>query len=247
MGDWISLLGRADEVEQLKREFAAESSQRSFVVIAGGGETGYHLAKALDAQRHKVLLLEDDADRCDYLASHLSRATVVCADATRKVTLEEERVGGCDYFVACTGNDENNIMSGVEAKSLGAGHVMSIVGRPDYAEIVGKLGIDVAVSERDAMARQILGLMTEGSVLSRMQMPESDIFVLEMEVGSEAAVANKPLIEVELPEGVLIAAVLQEDYVKVPGASDALMPGNTALVLCPQSQVDKLTEIFNEA
>ncbi len=245
LGDWISLLGRPAEVEELRKEFATQSSQRSFVVIAGGGETGYHLAKALDAQRHKVLLLDSDESRCDYLASHLERSTVVCADATRKVTLEEERVGGCDYFVACTGNDENNIMSGIEAKSLGAGHVMSIVGRPDYAEIVGKLGIDMAVSERDAMARQILGLMTEGSVLSQVQLPSSDIFVLEVEVVEGASVTKSTLSETGFPEGVLIAAVLQEDYVRVPTASDCLLPGNTALVLTPQAGIEGVTRAFD--
>src|SRR5690606_7090973 len=103
----------------------------------------------LDDERHRVLVLEQNPERCDYLASHLTRATVVCADALRKVTLEEERVGGCDYFVACTGLDENNIIAGLEAKELGAKQIMAIVGRPDYAEIVSRLGIDYAVSDRD--------------------------------------------------------------------------------------------------
>lgn len=244
-GDWISLIGRPEEVEALKKEFAKQAQKHQFVVIAGGGETGYHLAKALDAQRQRVLLLESDASRCDYLASHLERATVVCADATRKTTLEEERVGGCDYFVACIGNDENNIMSGIEAKSLGAKQVMAIVGRPDYAEIVGKLGIDMAVSERDAMARQILGLMTEGSVLSQLQLPSSDIFVLELDVAENSVVTQSTLLDVQFPEGVLVAAVLQDDYVRVPTASDCLVTGNTALVLTPQAGIDRVVQAFN--
>lgn len=244
LGDKISLIGQTQDVEELKKKFDSTAPKRQFVTIAGGGETGYHLAKALDAQRQKVLLLESDADRCDHLAAHLERATVVCADATRKTTLEEERVGSCDYFVACTGNDENNIMSGIEAKSLGANHVMSIVGRPDYAEIVGKLGIDRAVSERDAMAKQILGLMTEGAVLSQMQMPHSDILVLELEVEKKSPVTLATLSEVAFPEGVLVAAVLQEDFVRVPTATDTLAAGDTALVLTPKTRADKVVKAF---
>lgn len=245
LGDWVSLMGKPEEVEEVKKKFSKGSPKRQFVVIAGGGETGYHLARALDDERHKVLLLESDAERCDYLASHLSRATVLCADATRKVTLEEERVGGCDYFVACTGHDENNIMAGLEAKDLGAKQIMAIVGRPDYAGIVGRLGIDIAVSERDAMARQILGLLTEGPVLSQLQLPSSDIFVLELEVGKGAAVAQTSLAQLSLPEGVLVAAVLQEDFVRVPSASDCLAVGNTALVLAPQAQIDLVSQKFS--
>lgn len=244
LGDWVSLMGKPGEVEEIKKTFTKGAPKRQFIVIAGGGETGYHLARALDDERHKVLLLEADAERCDYLASHLLRATVVCADATRKMTLEEERVGGCDYFVACTGHDENNIMAGLEAKELGAKQIMAIVGRPDYAGIVSRLGIDIAVSERDAMARQILGLLTEGPVLSQLQLPSSDVFVLELEVSRDSAVTQRSLAELDLPDGVLVAAVLQEDFVRVPSAGESLHPGSTALVLAPKSQIANVASAF---
>ncbi len=245
MGDFVSLLGRPGEVEEIKKTFAKGETRHQFVVIAGGGETGYHLAKALEGERHRVLLLEHDPQRCDYLASHLTRATVVCADALRKVTLEEERIGGCDYFVACTGHDENNIIAGLEAKELGAKQIMAIVGRPDYAEIVGRLGIDNAVSERDAMARQILGLLTEGPVLSQLQLPASDVYVLELEVTQNSLVTQSSLLDAKLPEGVLVAAVLQEDYVRVPSAGDCLQAGNTALVLTPENMIAAVKQAFS--
>ncbi|MFK7736224.1 MAG: Trk system potassium transporter TrkA [Pirellulaceae bacterium] len=247
MGDWVSLLGKPQEVEAVKKTFAQKAPKRQHVVIAGGGETGYHLAATLDGERHNILLLESDEERCDYLASHLNRATVVCSDATRKVTLEEERVGGCDYFVACTGHDENNIMAGLEAKELGAKKIMAIVGRPDYAGIVSRLGIDIAVSERDAMARQILGLLTEGPVLSQMQMPSSDVYILELEVAAHSMVTQSSLAELQLPVGVLVAAVLQEDFVRVPAATDSLHPGSTALVLCPSAQLGTVADAFRSS
>lgn len=245
IGDWVSLMGKPEEVEEIKKTFTKGSPKRQFIVIAGGGETGYHLARALDGERHRVLVLESEEERCDYLASHLQRATVLCADATRKMTLEEERVGACDYFVACTGNDENNIMAGLEAKELGAKQIMAIVGRPDYASIVSRLGIDNAVSERAAMARQVLGLLTEGPVLSKLQLPSSDILVLELEVASNAPVTQSSLAQLELPEGVLITAVLQGDFVRVPLATDNLQSGDTALVLAKTSQLPDVTQAFS--
>ena len=245
IGDWVSLLGKASEVAEAKHLFAQKAPRKQFVVIAGGGETGYHLAKALDDEQHRVLLLESDAERCDYLANHLSRATVTCADATRKMTLEEERVGGCDYFVACTGLDENNIMAGLEAKELGAKQIMAIVGRPDYASIVSRLGIDHAVSERDAMARQILGLLTEGPVLSQLQLPASDVHVMELEVAPRAPITQSSLGEMGLPAGILIAAVLREDFVSVPSAGDTLQDGDAALVLAEKDRMNDVASAFS--
>ncbi|GIW97175.1 MAG: Trk system potassium transport protein TrkA [Pirellulaceae bacterium] len=244
LGDQICLIGKPDVVEEIKPLFTVGQPPSRFVVIAGGGETGFHLARALEAQRHRVLLLEADPDRCDYLANYLSRATVVCADATRKLTLEEERVGHCDYFVACTGLDENNIMACLEAKELGAKKIMAVVGRPDYASIVSRLGIDLAVSERDVMARQVLSMLEKGAVVSRKRLPGSDIFVLEIDVQPGSTATEAKLKEWGLPPGVLVAAVLEGDFVKVPGADDTLSPGTTALVLASSEQVDEVVQVF---
>ncbi len=245
LGDRISLIGKPEVVEEVKPLFAHGQTAARFVAIAGGGETGLHLARALESQRHRVLVLEADPARCDYLANHLARTTVVCADATRKITLEEERVGSCDYFVACTGVDENNIMACLEAKELGAKKIMAVVGRPDYATIVSRLGIDLAVSERDAMARQVLAMLNEGPVISKIRLPESDIFVCEIEVQPGSLVTRQTLSQMQLPEGVLVAAVLQDDYVRVPGANDVLPAGSTALVLSAADQLEEVVQAFH--
>ncbi len=138
--------------------------------------------RSLDGKRFGVLLMDADADRCEYLANTLSHVTVVNVDATRRAVLEEERVGSADMFVACTGDDENNIMACIEATQIGTPHVMCTVDRPDYAQIVSNLGIDMAVSPRDVMAKQILGFLNTGVVVSRMNLAGGNIGVLELEV-----------------------------------------------------------------
>jgi trk system potassium uptake protein len=125
------------------------------------------------------------------LAGNLPHVTVVQADATRRTVLEEERVGSADVFVACTGEDENNIMAGVEAREIGASKIMAIVGRPDYADIVGRLGIDVAVSPRDVMAKQVLSFLQSGPVVARMPLPGGNISVYEIEVEADSPATTR--------------------------------------------------------
>ena len=124
-------------------------------MIAGGGETGLQLARTLERESCKVMVLESDEARCQVLAGILETAAVVHCDATRRENLEEQRVGNADVFVACTGDDENNMMLGVEADDLGAEQIMAVISRPDYGSIIQKLGIDLAVSEQSVMTRQI--------------------------------------------------------------------------------------------
>lgn len=244
VGDNITLIGRREGIDDVRDRFRKKGDPTMGVVIAGGGETGYHLARGLDPRRFRVLLMDADRDRCEYLANTLSHVTVVNVDATRRSVLEEERVGSADIFVASTGDDESNIMACVEAKQIGAKTVMSLVDRPDYAEIVSALGIDVAVSPRDVMARQILGFLNTGVVISRMSLPGGNLSVMELEVVEGASATEHVLAKLSLPRQSLIAAVMRDGYVQVPGADDRLHPLDTVVALVEDAAEEELLARF---
>ncbi len=245
LGDRITLIGRHEDVDRMHGSIQKDRATKRGVVIAGGGETGYHLARTLETEQFAVVIMEESAERSEYLANHLQRATVVRADATRRRVLEEERVGTTDYFVACTGDDESNIMACVEARDIGATHVMAIVGRPDYAGVVSKLGIDLAVSPRKVMAKQVLGYLNTGPVISRTSLSGGNIGVYEIEVLEGALATEHVLANVPLPASCLIAAVMRGDYVRVPGADDRLLPGEVVVALIDDSVVDAAIKQFS--
>jgi trk system potassium uptake protein TrkA len=244
LDDRITLIGRREDIDEVKDLFHRGEVAKKNVVIAGGGETGYHLARTLESERFNIVLMDESLERCEFLSSNLQRVTVVQADATRRSVLEEERVGSADVFVACCGDDENNIMAGVEAREIGAKQIMGIVGRPDYASVVGKLGIDVAVSERDVMARQVLGFLNTGAVISRTMLPGGQIGVYEIEVTAGCSATKHVLANLRLPSQCLIAAVLREEYVRVPGADDHLEAGDTVVAMIEDSAVETALGFF---
>ena len=242
--DRITLIGRRDDIEQVKENFRKKRVDKQTITIAGGGETGYHLARTLEGLRFSVVLMETDEDRCEFLANNLKTATVVKADANRHAVLEEERVGNADVFVACTGDDEDNIVACVDARDIGASRIMAIVSRPDYANVVEKLGIDLAVSPRGVVSKQMLGLLNKGAIISRMSLADSDIDVFELEVYEGAPATEHVLANLRLPTHCLIAAVTREDYVRVPGADDRLRPGDTVVALVQRSSVESMLSLF---
>jgi trk system potassium uptake protein TrkA len=244
VGDRLTIIGTRKEVDVLRNDLCHDVGGKMGVVIAGGGETGYHLAQILDVDKFAVVVLEIDRERCDFLAEKLKRATVVHSDATRRAVLEEERVGSADAFVACTGDDEDNIMCAIEAKDIGAKSAMVLVGRPDYAQVVGKLGIDLVVSPRQVMAKQILGFLNSGPVISRISLGDGTISVLEVEVLPDAPATEHVLANLDLPKQCLIAAVMREDFTSVPGGDDRLREGDTVVVLVDDSEVDAALKAF---
>ena len=245
-GDRVTLIGTREDIDEVREKFQKKLPPKQGVVIAGGGETGYHLARVLEGPRFAVLLIEKDRQRCEFLAAHLKYATVVNADAQHRASLEEERVGSADVFVACTGDDEDSIMACVEARELGAKTIMSIVSRPDYANVVGKLGIDHAVSPRKVIAREILGFLNTGAVISKTPMAtDAGIEVLEIEVEEGAPATRHVLADLQLPPQCLIGAVIRENYVTVPGADDSFSPGDTVVALVESSAVEQTVRMFS--
>jgi trk system potassium uptake protein len=242
--DRLTVIGTRKEVDAVKSTICGDSGGKLSVVIAGGGETGYHLAQILEAQRFHVSLFESDRERCDFLAAQLQETTVVHTDATLRDSLEEERVGSADVFVACMGEDENNIMAAVEARDIGTKTVMALVSRPDYAHVVGKLGIDITVSPREVVAKQILGYLNIGPVISRTPLGAGGICVLEIEVLEGAVVTEHVLAKLSLPSRCLIAAVIRSEFAFVPGADDRLKPGDTVVVMVDEADVEAVIRMF---
>jgi len=246
VGDRVSLIGKAEDIDEVKERFEIEPPPKQGVIIAGGGETGYHLARVLGGRRFAMVVMEADRERCEFLAAHLTQATVVNSDAQRRTALEEERVGSADVFVACTGDDENNIMACVEARELGAKTIIAIVSRPDYANVVGKLGIDHATSPRSVVAKQILGFLNTGAVVSRMPLSTgAGIDILEIEVVEGAPATKHVLANLDLPPQCLIAAVIHESYAQVPGADDRLCAGDTVVALVQDAVVEETLKLFS--
>lgn len=243
-GDRINIFSRPEDMGSVRSFFKKDKAPHRRVVIAGGGETGFHLARTLERERFSVMLMESDPSRAEFLANALKETVVVLCDATRKEILEEERVGGADFFVACIGDDENNIMAGVEAREIGAGKILAVIGRPDYANVVGKLGIDLAVSEREVMAKQILAYLNDGVVVSRTQLPGGTTNVLEIEVTEGCQATQHSLADLKLPERCLVVAVIQHNYVRVPIASDRLQPGDLAVLLIDQDILPAALPLF---
>jgi trk system potassium uptake protein TrkA len=169
---------------------------------------------------------------------------VIRGDAKGREFLEELRIGTADVFVAATGEDEVNMMLGVEANDLGAKQVMAMISKPDYVSVLGRLGIDKAVSQREVMAKQIIGFLNAGVVVSRAKLPGGLINILELEIAEGSAVTESKIMEMGLPDRCLIVAVVQQEMVRVPSANDRLHAGDSVVVIVEDDVVDACVAMF---
>ena len=159
------------------RELRPKEARTRRIMIAGGGNIGYRLAKQLES-KYDIKIIEYKPQRAEWLAENLDNTLVLQGSATDETLLDEEYIDEIDVFCALTNDDENNIMSSLLAKNLGAKRVITIVNRSSYVDLLEGNKIDIVVSPH---------LITIGSILAHIR--RGDIVA----VHPCAAVQPKPL------------------------------------------------------
>jgi trk system potassium uptake protein TrkA len=241
-GDVVTLFGeprKLGEVISLLQPGARDEHERN-VVVFGGGEYGLMLAQMLEGKRFRVRIMEKDRRRCEFLANTLQNTVVIHGDATSQKQLREEQVGEADFFIAATEDDEDNVMTCLQAKHLGTKYTLALIHRVDYADVVSRsseqLGIMGAVSPREAANRDLLRFMTSEKYHVVMALADG-AEVLESVVREGGSLAEKRVAEVQWPEGAGLVALLQGSEAMVPTADDVLRPGDTVYaIVSPQSK-----------
>ena len=135
------------------------------ILIAGGGNIGVSLAKALE-ERYGVKLLERNREHTQVIAESLQSTIVLVGDCTDEDLLREENIDQTDIFCALTNDDESNILSAMLAKRMGCPRVIALINRPAYAELVeGDSSIDIAVSPQQVTLGALLTYVRLGSMV----------------------------------------------------------------------------------
>lgn len=247
-GDKITIIGLPEKMSEAQRLFHAPRERLRQVTIAGGGNSGYFLANTLENKNFEVRLIESDAERCEYLSERLHRTRIMRGDVTRREFMQEERIGNTDVFIAVTGEDEDNLMACLLAKDLGVAQSVAQINRPDYASLVQHMGVNMAISPRHVMANQIMALVIGGRVKQVSMMEEGRVEVIESLARKGTALVGRPLSEVDqdLPDGVLICAIVSHGRVTVPGGDDVIHPGDTVIVAGLSEKMNDIERMFQE-
>lgn len=182
------------------------------VMIAGGGKVGLRLARGLAGQC-EVKVIERDRKRCDYLAGELGTgALVLHGDAADEELLIEENVGEMDLFIALTSDDEDNILSAMLAKRLGARRVISLINRRIYADMMQGSTIDIALSPAHTVIGELLAHVRRGDVAAVHSLRRGAAEAIEGVARGDARTSrlvSRRIEEIALPEGARFGAVVR--------------------------------------
>ena len=182
-----------------------------FIVVAGAGKVGFHLARALISD-HEVLIIEQDPARIDFVAEQLGSEVVMQGDACDAATMERAGLERADLVVAATGDDEDNLTVCQIAKArFSVPRTVARINNPQNESLFRKLGIDNTVSATNLIMGHIEQELPWRGLIPLATLQTCGLEIVEVRVPDDAAIVDRQVKQLLLPQGSLLCLMIDAD------------------------------------
>ncbi|WP_035058819.1 Trk system potassium transporter TrkA [Andreprevotia chitinilytica] len=246
-GDEIFVLAARQHLRAVIATFHAAERKIRRVLIAGGGNVGQRVAAALQDEC-QVKVIESDRERATQLAEALPRVLVLAGDATDETLLDTEQIDRTDLYIALTSDDEDNIMSGLLAKQMGARKVIAIINRSRYVGLLQGGRIDVALSPAEATIGSLLAFVRRGDVAAVHSLRRGASEAMEIVAHgsrSTSRIVGRRIEELRLPEGIRFGAIVRGEQVIIVHHETVIEDGDHVIVFADSKRrVPEVEKLF---
>ena len=217
------------------------------VLLAGGGNIGKRLAKALE-DNYQVKIIEHNPSCAARISEELDKTIVLLGDSADEELLLEENIESTDVFCALTNDDEANILSAMLAKQMGATRVMSLINRPAYVDLMESGAIDIAISPQQATISGLLTHIRRGDVVVAHSLRRGVAEAIEAVAhgdGRTSKVVGRRVEEIKLPSGTTIGAIVRDDEVIIAHHDTAIeSEDHVIMFLADKKQIAEVERLF---
>jgi trk system potassium uptake protein TrkA len=246
-GDEIFFIAAKENIRRVLKEMRRMDKPTKRVMIVGGGNIGKRLSKALEND-YQVKLVEFNKKSCERLASQLSKTLVLHGDCTDEKLLQQEHVEDVDIFCALTNDDENNIMSALLAKQIGARKVIALINRSAYVGLVQGGKIDIALSPAHVTIGSLLAYVRQGDVAAVHSLRRGAAEALELIAHGDresSQVVGRRIDEIPSPRGATIGAIVRNGEVVIAHHDTVIESDDHVIVfVIDKKMIRKVEQLF---
>lgn len=195
------------------------------IVIAGAGDVGFHLAKLLAQEQQDIILIDTNQDVLDYAQAHLDVLTKK-GDSTSIKILNEANVFNADLVLAMTTSENDNIVTAILSKKLGAKQTVARVNNPEYLSheqkaIFRELGIDKLISPREFATQEIDRLLELCETTDNFEFENGAVNLVGITLDDSSPYVGQSILEVNQTSTVSFTpvAILRKDTTILPRAN----------------------------
>ena len=212
-----------------------------YIIVIGGGKVGYHLAKALLAEGHEILVIEKDRSRIDYICNELG-SVCLNGDGCEAAVLTEAGTGRADMLIAVTGDDEDNLVSCQLAKhKFNVPRTIARSSNPKNEVLFRKLGIDVTVSSTNVIMEYIEQEVPTHVLTHLLTIQDRGIELVDVRIPADSRSVGKRIKDIGLPAGSLVTLIIRRDEKpQLASPETVIQIGDQIIALTPNDAEEQL-------
>ena len=245
INDHIYFVVEKSHVRDAMVAFGHDEKEATNVIIVGGGNIGYNLAKNIENDENPInaKIIELDKKRSNWLASNL-KTTVINGDALDNEILEEVNISSVGSVISVTNDDEVNVLSSLLAKRAGANESIALINNSSYISLLNNIGIDITIDPKAITISTILQKIRRGKIRSLYSIGEGYGEVIEAEILESSSFVNKNIKEIEFPKNVRVGAILREGKIIIPNSQTTFMTNDDVVFYSETSSIKKLEKLL---
>jgi len=163
------------------------------IIIAGAGDVGFHLAKLLSFESQNIYIIDNNAERLDYINNHID-VIAIKGDATSTSLLKESNIENIDLLIAVTESQNTNFTIAAIGKKLGAKKTIARIKNPEFlhnSEIdFTQIGIDFMISPEALAADEINSLLHQSVFNDSIEFENGSLLILGGTLSNHSPLIN---------------------------------------------------------
>ena len=243
----------ASQMQDTLSAFGHNEKISNKILIIGGGNIGFNLAKNLEEtfDSARVKIIEKDKERAEFIASELNNTIIINGNGLDEEVLIEANLDEVQTVLALTNDDEDNLMVSVlvekftkDKDDLNDKRTMALINKPNYSLLQSSLKIDDLIDPRMNTVSSILKHVHKGTIENAYSILNGEFEIIEAEIIETSELINKELKKSDLPEEIRIGAVLRGDEVIIPRSNFVFKKEDVVVLLAKKESLDVVENMF---
>ena len=247
LNDKAYVVINSSQLNRTLTAFGHEEKIAKKILIIGGGNIGFNLAKSLEQtlEGGRIKIIEKDKARAEFLANELNSTIVIHGDGLDDDVLKEANIEETETVLALTNDDEDNIMASVLSEKINPNkRTIALVNKQNYSLLQTSLKIDDLVDPRMTTVSTILKHVHKGTIETVYSLLDGEYEFIEAEVLETSELINKTIKESNLPEEIRIGAIVRKNKVIIPKSSSRFSKKDLVIFLTKRDQLEKVESLF---
>ena len=247
INDKAYVIINSSQLKETLSAFGHNEKISTKILIIGGGNIGFNLAKNLEntIDDVRIKIIEKNKDRAELIANELNNTIVINGNGLDEDILEEANLPEVETVIALTNDDEDNLMSSVMVEKFSQNkRTMALINKPNYSLLQSSLKIDDLIDPRMDTVSTILKHVHKGTIETAYTILDGEYEVIEAEIIETSELINKDLKNANLPDEIRIGAILRKDKILIPRSDSKFEKGDTVVFLTKSEQIPLVENMF---